>query len=65
MLKFRQPKGQRMIIILGMALGIWLGVRHAGRMGGQRLDKVQYGAVYGIIGGLLTLALSVAIEWSF
>lgn len=53
-----------MIVILGVVLGAWLGVRQARRMGGERLDMLQYGAVYAIIGALLGLGVTVAIEWS-
>ncbi len=54
-----------MIVIFGVLVGAWLGVRQARRLNGQRLDMLQYGAVYAIIGALVGLALTVAIEWSF
>lgn len=53
-----------MIVILGVLLGAFLGVRQARKMGGKSLDMLQFGAVYAIIGALVGLALTVAIEWS-
>lgn len=51
-----------MIVIASLVLGAYLGVRTAGRKGGNRLDKLQYGAVFAIIFAIGGLALTIALE---
>jgi hypothetical protein len=43
-------------------LGAALGALSARRRGGNRLDMAQYGAVWGIIGGLAGLFATIALE---
>lgn len=42
-----------MLNILGAAIGIGLGVWTARRRGGNRLDLLHYGTIFGIIGFIL------------
>jgi amino acid permease len=42
-------------------VGAILGWRRGGRNDGERLDRLQYAAVFGIIGGLIGLALLMII----
>lgn len=51
-----------MIVVLGVLLGAALGVRQVRRMQGSRLDMLQYGAVWGIIGGLVGLFVTIGLE---
>ncbi|MGY6536726.1 MAG: hypothetical protein ACXIVG_15410 [Pararhodobacter sp.] len=51
-----------MIILAGLIIGAVWGVLHARRRNGSRLDMVQYGAVWGIIGGLLGVAATIGVE---
>jgi len=51
-----------MIAIAGLLIGAALGWRSAGARGGNRLDQAQYAAVWGIIGGVLGLAGTIALE---
>lgn len=48
---------------LGLIIGIVLGVIRATKAGGNRLDKLQYGAAHGIIFGLLGLAFALVLGW--
>ncbi len=48
-----------MLLPFVFSLGFWLGWRRAARRGGDRLDRLQYGAVHAIAITLLTLALSI------
>jgi hypothetical protein len=48
-----------MLLPIAFALGVLVGWRRAARRGGDRLDKLQYGAVHGIVFALLALALMV------
>lgn len=54
-----------MIVIAGIAAGVFWGLRNAKAAGGDTKDKAQYGAVGGIIGGLLGLFLTIGIEKLF
>ncbi len=54
-----------MIILAGLVIGALLGVRHARARGGSRFDMAQYGAVWGIIGALLGVAATIAVERAF
>jgi hypothetical protein len=49
-----------MLLILAFALGAVIGWRRATRRGGDRFDKLQYGAVHGIAFTLAALILLVA-----
>lgn len=51
-----------MIVLLGVIAGAVIGTRKATARGGNRLDKAQFGAVGGIIGGLLGLFVTIGIE---
>jgi hypothetical protein len=51
-----------MIIIAGLVGGAAWGAVTARKRGGNRLDMLQYGAVWGIIGALLGLMTTIAIE---
>ncbi|MEL7344596.1 MAG: hypothetical protein AAFN59_07025 [Pseudomonadota bacterium] len=54
------------MIILGFfAVGLGLGLRAARRQGGQRLDQLQYGAIYGLIGALVGLFVTVILDVNF
>ncbi len=54
-----------MIIIAGILVGAFWGVVTARRRDGSRLDQAQYGAVFAIIGGILGMFGTVAIERMF
>ena len=51
-----------MIVLAGLALGAAFGVLQARKGGGNRLDMAQYGAVGGIIGGILGLFVTIGLE---
>jgi hypothetical protein len=51
-----------MIVLAGAALGAVWGVVLAGKRGGNRLDKAQYGAGFGIAFALLGLFLTIFVE---
>lgn len=51
-----------MIVLAGLVIGAIWGVISAGRRGGALADKAQWGAVFGLIGLILGLALTVAID---
>jgi len=48
--------------LLGILFGALFGIFSAKRKGGKRLDLIQWGAVVGIIGGILGLFILVFIE---
>ncbi|MHA3976551.1 hypothetical protein ACW9UR_02595 [Halovulum sp. GXIMD14794] len=48
-----------MITLLAIVAGFSFGWYRAGRRGGNRLDKLQYGAGHAIAFGLLTFAILV------
>jgi hypothetical protein len=52
-----------MVLIFGFVLGALLGAWQAHKKGGNLPDKLQYGAVYGIIFVLVLLVLSVVVGW--
>ena len=54
-----------MIVLAGIVIGAALGVHRARKGGGNRLDMAQYGAVWGIIGGLIGLFLTIGLERMF
>ncbi|HVH03409.1 MAG TPA: apolipoprotein acyltransferase [Amaricoccus sp.] len=49
-----------MLLPLAFALGALFGWRRAAARGGDRLDKLQYGAAHGILFALLGLAGTIA-----
>jgi len=51
-----------MIVLAGLVAGALIGALTARRRGGNRLDMAQYGAVWGIIGALAGLFLTIGIE---
>jgi hypothetical protein len=50
-----------MLLAVAFALGVLVGWRRAARRGGDRLDRLQYGAVHGIAFALAALALTVVL----
>ena len=54
-----------MIVLILIALGAVAGVTYAKHRDGNRLDKLQYGSVFGIIAGIIGLFLTVVIERMF
>jgi len=50
-----------MLNFIGLAVGILLGLLVAWRRGGNRLDLLHYGTVFGIIGFLLSLVAMLVI----
>ena len=50
-----------MIQIAAFFAGFWLGWHRAGKRGGNRLDKLQYGAAHGIFAVILALALTILL----
>lgn len=51
-----------MLLLLAFVLGFAFGWQRAGRRGGDRLDRLQYGAVHGILLVLATLVVLVIAE---
>ncbi len=51
-----------MIPLICAALGAAYGVRLAGKRGGNRLDKLQYGAGFGIAAGIAGLILAIVLD---
>ncbi len=51
-----------MIVIAGLFAGAVLGSVQARRKGGNRLDALQYAAVFAIVGALLGMFLTIAID---
>jgi hypothetical protein len=51
-----------MLLPLSFILGFALGWQRASKRGGDRLDKLQYGAVHGIIFVLAALILLIAVQ---
>ena len=52
-----------MLVILGGAIGVLLGIRSAIRKKGDRLDMIQFAAVQGLLFALLGLFLTLAAGW--
>lgn len=50
-----------MIIIAGLGIGIVWGLIYVRRRGGSGLDMAQYAAVWGIIGTLLGIVISIGL----
>ncbi|WP_194287111.1 hypothetical protein [Tritonibacter aquimaris] len=51
-----------MLVIIGSLLGASLGALRARKRGGNKLDMLQYGAVYAIIFALIGLASTIAVH---
>jgi hypothetical protein len=51
-----------MLLPAAFVLGALFGWHRAGRRGGDRLDKLQYGAVHGILFVLVTLAATILVQ---
>jgi hypothetical protein len=60
----RQKRALKMIVLAGMVVGILVGTFTAKNRGGQRLDLVQYGAVYGIAFTLIGVFVTIILERS-
>lgn len=54
-----------MIVIFLMVTGAVVGTMTARRRGGNRLDMLQYGAVFCILFGLIGLFLTIIVERLF
>jgi len=51
-----------MVVLAGILVGAVWGGLHARRRGGSGKDIAQYAAVWGIIGGLVFVAIAVGIQ---
>lgn len=51
-----------MIVLAGVVAGAFIGAQTARKRGGNRLDMAQYAAVWGMIGGVVGLFATIAIE---
>jgi hypothetical protein len=51
-----------MLPVIAFALGALFGWRRAVARGGDRLDKLQYAAVHGILFALVTLVVTIGAE---
>ncbi len=51
-----------MIALAGFAVGFAIGWLRAGRRGGDRLDRLQYGGAHGIALATLVLAVTVLAD---
>ncbi len=51
-----------MLLPLAFALGALFGWRRAAARGGDRLDRLQYAAVHGILFALVTLIVTIGAE---
>ncbi len=52
-----------MLVVLGAIFGALLGARAAARKQGNRLDIIQFGAVYALLFALVGLFLTLAAGW--
>jgi len=52
-----------MILPISFLIGAILGWVRASKRGGNRLDKLQYGAAHGIAFVLLALLITIAARW--
>ena len=52
-----------MIGLLVAFAGAVLGYLRAGRLGGNRMDRLQYAAVFAIVGFLLGMAVTIMLDW--
>ncbi len=51
-----------MILLIAFVVGAMVGWLRARHRGGDRLDKLQYGAVYGIVFALVVLTLLIIAQ---
>lgn len=51
-----------MIVIAAALLGIFLGVRRATKLNGAMLDKLQYGAAFGLAFALVGMFVTIFLE---
>jgi phosphate/sulfate permease len=51
-----------LVLVVAFALGMFVGWQRAGRRGGDRLDRLQYGAAHGIAFTLAALAVTILAE---
>lgn len=51
-----------MIVIAALVIGAFLGWRRAAKLGGNRLDRLQYAAAFAVILALVALFVTVFIE---
>ena len=51
-----------MIVVAGLGLGVFLGVRAARRRNGDRLDIIQHAAGYGMACALIGVILTLLID---
>lgn len=51
-----------MLVLVGLILGAIIGAMTAKRRGGNRLDLLQYGAVFALIGAVIGLFVTVGVE---
>ena len=54
--------GGPVIVLGGLLIGVVLGVFNARRLGGRKLDMLQWGAVYGIIGTLAGVFATIILQ---
>ncbi len=53
-----------MILPIAFLIGAITGWIRATKRGGNRLDKLQYGAAHGIAFTLIALLVTIAIDWA-
>lgn len=53
-----------MIAIVLALIGAALGWHRAGKMGGNRLDRLQYAGIFAIVGFLAGVVLTFTLDWS-
>ncbi len=51
-----------MLVLIGAATGAAYGVRLAGKRGGNRLDKLQYAAGFGIAAAIVSMVLAIGLD---
>lgn len=49
------------LALIGLIIGAFLGAYRARRANGNRLDQLQYAAVYGILFGVIGFVVAVAL----
>ncbi|WP_182911467.1 hypothetical protein [Paracoccus sp. JM45] len=51
-----------MIVIAAFILGAFLGSRRAGKLGGNRRDRIQYAVAFAVIFAIIGLFITVFID---
>ena len=51
-----------MLVLIGAALGAAYGAWLAGRRGGNRLDRLQYGAGFGIAAAIVSMIVAIGLD---